>query len=523
MGCGYAFTFGTFSEALRTDYPAITNDDISTIGTGTTVVGLITSTIGIYTDWVGQRIALATGACINIVGWLVYAVLATHGLGPANPTVLFMTLGCIAAYGAAICTGAVFGMVTKNFVGPERGIAVGTTKAWVGVASGFATTVYVGIWPSDAAAPERLDYLYFLPISIAVFVLLPMPLMRVMDGADSLRDSLCLSEPFRFTYLQASTLSLVVVTLFTATTSESDALMPVHSGMLLALALLPLFSLLPGTRARVDQSVGLLAQPHADQDSILDLGTATIWESPWACGPAEMMTTPDAWFLWLNMGAVRGGGIMLATNVGSICSSRSGPSVDPAVPVAIFSAMSAIGRLAAGVFSDRLVHRHQIARPWYFVGLTMCQALAMAILLIPGPVPVHIGSALSGYAFGSVVCVTVTTTAYLFGMERIASNYMIYDGTPSAVASLAIAKYGAQFIYDNHELDSEGNCNGDVCYSMAYVMVIAVEAVACIAAVALAVRSRVVYEKSVWLDVSTLDEDTFFPQPCRMRSRVGWA
>lgn len=494
LGCGYAYTFGTFSPALKKQYH-LSNDDTSTIGIATTVIGLITWTAGLYTDRVGPQVAIATGALINTFSWLLYAIIATNDLEPISPTIMFLILGCLATYGAAMCTGGVFKVVTNNFIGEERGIAVGIAKAWVGVTSGFASTIYVGIWPSLDNSPERLNYLYYLAVSIMIFVLLPTPLMRVLGPAAG-KDGLCFPLKLRFPFLQCVTLGLIVLTVVIAVlgnaVSNQDLL--IFSIFLLSLALVPWLVLLPGSGASAE---GMDAPLEAHEAPEAPAAVTALRQSPWASGPLQMMMRLDAWLLWINVLAIQAGGLLLTTNFGSIADSRTGVHVKSSSVVAIFSACNALGRLTGGIFSDRIV-RARVARLWYLTFLTACQAAAMAVLCIPGPAAFYMGSGLSGYAFGSVFPVMIISIAELFGTERIASNYMVFDGTPGAIASLFIAKFFSQWVYDSHPSGLDGNCYGDDCYTLTYIAVMCLEVVACAAAVLLAMRSRVVYVESVW-------------------------
>jgi len=209
-----------------------------------------------------------------------------------------------------------------------------------------------------------------------------------------------------------------------------------------------------------------------------------------------MMMRLDAWLLWINVLAIQAGGLMLTTNLGSICDSRSGPHVKSASAVAVFSACNALGRLTGGIISDRITQA-RLVRQWHLTFLTALQGIAMAVLCVSGPAALYVGSALAGYAFGSIQPAMVISAAELFGTETLASNLMVYDGTPGAVAALGIAKYFSQWVYDAHA-DVSGNCHGDECYSLSFVCIMCLEVVAFAAAVALSRRARVVYEACVW-------------------------
>lgn len=488
LGCGYWGTFGTFSPALKKRYD-LDEGDLSTIGIGTTVVGFITFTTGMYTDRVGVTIALVTGVLINMLGWFLYGIIAINDLRPMPPVVMFTGLAIFATYGAGMLTGAVFKVVTNNF-SKDRSTVVGIAKAWVGVTSGFTSMVYVAFFPSAEDAPERLYFVWFIVANLAIFALLPVPLMRIV-GPD-VRGNLRMSERARVTYLLTITMSLIVLTVILAIIKKdlSNAAALAVSFVLLFLVMLPWLSLFPrkGPASDTDALV-----PAARNDAEQPEGYRPT--SPWAGGPLQMMARVDAWLLWFCVFAMMSGGVILTTNFGDITKSRSGEHVPSASAVSVFSASQAFGRLTGGVISDILV-RNKLPRPWYFVVLSTGMGIAHAILCIPGAATLYIGTLLAGYTFGSTYPLMIVTIFELFGAERIASNYMVFDGTPVGVASLLVAKAFAQWVYQSN---GDGNsCTGDSCYTLAYIGVIILQILSVFSACLLAFRSAAVYRASIF-------------------------
>jgi len=100
--------------------------------------------------------------------------------------------------------------------------------------------------------------------------------------------------------------------------------------------------------------------------------------------------------------------------------------------------------------------------------MMVVMATGNAVLCIPGPVALCLGTGLCGWAFGSVYPLLVLTIAEVFGKERISSNYMIFDGTPGAIGSLVFAKYLAQTVFKAHE-GPDGKCYGDDCFMLSHV------------------------------------------------------
>lgn len=510
LACGYWGTFGTFSPALKEQY-GLDPGDLTTIGIGTTVVGFITFTTGMYTDRVGVRTSLLTGAIINMLGWFLYGVIAVNDLRPMPPVVMFTALAIFATYGAGMLTGAVFKVVTTNFT-EGRSTVVGIAKAWVGVTSGTTSMIYVSFFPSDDNAPERLYFIWFLVANVAIFAVLPGPLMRII-GSD-VRGNLAMKPRARVAYLLCVTLALILLTVILAIIKQdlSHAAALGISIVLMILLLLPWLTLLPSHAAQQRSDSPLMAA-NTDEPRPMQQPTAGSSEeqheqnrlpSPWACGPLQMMKRVDSWLLWFSVFALMAGGVVLTTNFGDITASRTGAHVSSASAVAVFSGAQAFGRLSGGVISDILVGR-KLPRPWYFVVLSTGMGVAHGILCISGPTALYVGTMLAGYAFGSTYPLMIVTIFELYGPERIASNYMVFDGTPVGVASLLVAKAFTQWVEQQH---TDGDtCTGDSCFTLAYVGVIALQIASVASACFLAVRSAVVYRVSVFDIASGAEHD----------------
>eukprot|EP00929_Paragymnodinium_shiwhaense_P071007 TRINITY_DN36076_c0_g1_i1.p1 TRINITY_DN36076_c0_g1~~TRINITY_DN36076_c0_g1_i1.p1 ORF type:complete len:546 (-),score=85.81 TRINITY_DN36076_c0_g1_i1:492-2129(-) len=516
-GCGFAYTFGTFSLALQEVYH-LQQGDLDTIGIATLVVGFGTWTAGLLTDCWGPTASIVLGGSVNVLGWFLYGAIAVWKLPIPSPTLVFTTLGVLFTYGAACVTSAVFPIIVRNFAPQEgRGTAIGIAKSWVGVASGFATMVYIGFLPSAEKDPARLNYCFWVSALGAVFVLVPVPILHLtrngkaensaQNRAQGVVDRLCMPRPWRFRYVAAVTVLLIATTVAAASAKSAEAsqsVIELFSVVLVVVALLPWLMLLPGrgVSARENEEGSSLTAAAQELESNEEARV-----SPWECGPWEMIQRPEAWLLWFCIFAIQSGGLILNVNLGPISDTRDGATVSAVVATSFFSAAQSFGRLTGGFVSDRIV-KAKIARPWYLVALTFVMVMAHGCMVMTGPGAFLAGVLLAGYAFGSQYPVMILAIAELFGAKRISSNYMIYDGTPGAFAALFVAKYFATWVHDRHA-GSDGKCHGDVCFQLAYFVVIGIELLAAACAALLAVRARSVYENSV------------FAQPARMQDQKG--
>mmetsp|Transcript_21036 Transcript_21036/g.38396 ORF Transcript_21036/g.38396 Transcript_21036/m.38396 type:complete len:543 (-) Transcript_21036:29-1657(-) len=519
--CGFLYTFSTFSTALR-DAMHLTEAQLSTVGTSQVVVGLGTFVTGVVVDKVGIAAALCGGALLNGGSWFLLGAIALWDWEVPAPAVVVAGLASLATFGGAFITASVFKVLTQNFL-RQRSVVIGICKAWVGVASGLLTTIYLGFHPSDEADPERLKYLWYLSGSSLVLPVLTSPLLRLLDGArvrhiEVHGDGLCVAQVFRIPLLTALTLLLVGVTATAALASDAlpaDARY-ISSWVLLSICALPVVFLFGRGGSAASRPVRM----QDDQDATADHASVAQHASPWECGPRELLRKPAAWALWFTIFSIQAGGFLLTTNLGQIVESRSGPKVGAATVVTIFSCSQSLGRLSGGMWFDMMV-RQRIARPWGFVVLLLEMAIAQAMLCIPGRAPLYGGVALAGMAFGLTYPLMIVTIAELFGPRKIAPNYMIYDGSPGAASTLLIAKYLVGIVYERHTMPGESTCYGDSCFWLSHAVVCCLQVVASFGAIWLARSSIIVYEQSVWgapVGAPAADDKTEAADRCEIAS-----
>mmetsp|Transcript_174550 Transcript_174550/g.554018 ORF Transcript_174550/g.554018 Transcript_174550/m.554018 type:complete len:536 (+) Transcript_174550:47-1654(+) len=499
LPCGFVYTFSMFSEALAKAFD-FSESQVSTIGMCQLAMGLATFTAGILIDLIGVRPALLIGCLVNAGAWGIFALIANKILLVQSPLPVFCALIALSTWGTSVCTGSLFSALSKNFAGHSSG-PIGVAKAQVGIAGGVLAEIFVGLVPSRDDAPERLYYIYFLSASSGLFVLLSLPLIRVFSQSELMtasagRGDSCIIPQWHLKTLIAITLLLVATTQACSFIDDKGINLSPAILIILALPALLLFPKCNLSSPRKTAAVGPVKAALEAEKRV----------SPWAGGPAQMLRRPETWLLWFTVFALMGGGTLLTTNLGAITASRSGPLASAATAVATFSCAQSLGRLFGGMLSDIVVSLRW-ARPWCFVALTLLMALAHGILCFPGLAPLYFGVILAGLAFGVLWPLLIVSIAELFGTERIASNYMLLDGSPSAIAGVLLAKLLTSAVYNAHTETGSKACHGDQCFRLTHMSMVGIETLACVAAVVLAMRAKVVYETSVFLGVDENDSD----------------
>jgi OFA family oxalate/formate antiporter-like MFS transporter len=138
----------------------------------------------------------------------------------------------------------------------------------------------------------------------------------------------------------------------------------------------------------------------------------------------EMARTPQFYLLWIMYLLAATAGLMLIAHLPSIAVAQAAWKTACFMLVVILSIFNALGRLGAGVLSDR------VGRTRAMMLVFMVQAINMFLFAFYTSIPTLVlGSAIAGLAYGAVFSLFPTTTAEFFGMKNLGVNYgMIFTG-----------------------------------------------------------------------------------------------
>mmetsp|Transcript_23114 Transcript_23114/g.58967 ORF Transcript_23114/g.58967 Transcript_23114/m.58967 type:complete len:571 (+) Transcript_23114:94-1806(+) len=496
---GFIYAYSSYSNALQESL-GFSEGDKELIGIAASICNLITFTNGLILDRTSVRFCCIMGGLIMAVAYCTFGLVGLQVLPVGSSAVpLCFFLAFMGNYGASFMVASVFSVLAKNFDAQRRSQVVSVAKAWVGVSAGVGTTIFVGFFPSDEAASSRLGFLFFVagvcglvPLSISG-VLKPIP-----KEERSLRP-LAVPPAWRLPLCYVLTI-LLIATALASTISR-------QMGFAIALVIMlvsPFLLLLPHPEHAAAKGSQSAADDPITTATLIGVAeaTATHGPSPLEGGPLVMMRTPEFYLLFASTFAIQSGGLFLTTNLGSMTEARSGPTIAAATCVTIFSCSQGLARLFTGLITDNLVGCG-MPRTLYFAVLMALMAGAHALLCLSGPMALIAGTALGGVAFGSVYPLLVLSVAELFGRERVASNYMIFDGMPGAIGVFLIAKVLASAVYDAHvDQDSEGGsgsagsagkCVGDECFRLAHMVIVVIELSGVVLGIILAFRTRSIY------------------------------
>ena len=137
----------------------------------------------------------------------------------------------------------------------------------------------------------------------------------------------------------------------------------------------------------------------------------------------EVVKTPQFYLLWIMYALAATAGLMLIAHLPKIAEGQAGWKAGFWL-VVILSVFNALGRLGAGILSDK------VGRTRAMMLIFILQAINMFLFMFYTSIPLLIaGSAVAGLAYGAVFSLFPTTTAEYFGMKNLGINYgMVFTG-----------------------------------------------------------------------------------------------
>ena len=137
--------------------------------------------------------------------------------------------------------------------------------------------------------------------------------------------------------------------------------------------------------------------------------------------PGQIIRTPEFWLLWVLYFVGAGAGLMVISSISGMAKKTMGESAF--VAVAVMAVGNAVGRIGAGLLSDR------IGRRWALMLVLLIQA-ALMFAAIPVTSSVHgaqflivLTATLIGCNYGANLSLFPSLTKDLWGLKNFGMNY----------------------------------------------------------------------------------------------------
>eukprot|EP00164_Ancoracysta_twista_P002476 GFYU01003287.1.p1 GENE.GFYU01003287.1~~GFYU01003287.1.p1 ORF type:complete len:539 (-),score=151.26 GFYU01003287.1:174-1790(-) len=467
---GTMYVFGVYSDQLKKDMN-YTQTDIDSVGSTANVGGYLGIVAGLFYDRFGPRRTAWTGAAIAFTGYFLLYLAASKTIDSSLGTVcLFAAIG---ANSQTWYDSAVLATNVRNFP-MNRGLVVGLLKSFTGLSASVFTQVYVGF-----ISPDAIEFLLLLGLTIGVMGLIVSLFLNVVPDYLNTPDD----NPSRFYYGYGI---VGVLALYLTTVSVVEKVVDVSDGVVTALAVLSLVSLLTlfGLILRTGQVVfpnvnatglteGLVAgEERRDSDgrdgTNMDNKSEQTPSVQINLNPLQTITSLRFWLLIGAILAGTGGGLAYINNLAQLVKALSDGESNAAALVSITSIANCCGRLLAGYLSD--TYMHKLSRPAFLIVFLISMAAGQLLAAFATLNMLYPVSILIGVSFGAFWCLLPSISAELFGLEHFGGNYNLGNIGPIA-GSFLLSSQLAGKIYDSHTEPGSKDCYGPDCFRLSFAII----------------------------------------------------
>lgn len=160
--------------------------------------------------------------------------------------------------------------------------------------------------------------------------------------------------------------------------------------------------------------------------------------------PAEIIRTPSFWILWLIYFAGAGAGLMVISSISTMAKKTMKESAF--IAVAVMAIGNAVGRIAAGVLSDKIGRRWTLLLVLLFQAALMFAAIPVTKSTDGAKYVIVLVATLIGFNYGANLSLFPSFAKDLWGLKNFGMNYGILFtawGAGSMLSSVAQRLYEA--------------------------------------------------------------------------------
>eukprot|EP00243_Klebsormidium_subtile_P011987 TRINITY_DN706_c0_g1_i2.p1 TRINITY_DN706_c0_g1~~TRINITY_DN706_c0_g1_i2.p1 ORF type:complete len:601 (+),score=104.52 TRINITY_DN706_c0_g1_i2:271-2073(+) len=491
---GLHYSFSMYSNDLKTilNYSQQQTDGLGSAKDLGASLGIIS---GIVFDMNGPRRTLLIGSILNLCGYLVVWLAVTNSV-PVTLSYWQMCLTiAIACNGQTWFDTAAVVSSLRNFP-DDRGTVAGLVKCFVGLSAAIYTQIYIGLF-----APKVDHFVLLIAILPAVVGLAVMTIIKLVP-AKSYDGESCEDKAERFklakilvvvlglyllgvtgfqqhwkTEQRISFLLMVVMLAILA----MPALIPFRTCMPVCLPELTSPPLSPTSPGLSDRSPLLPNWRESETKGAEKKKDLTLWEA---------VGNLNFWLLFYVATCSTGAGLTVINNLAQIVTALGGAA--PFACLSLISVANCLGRLAAGCWSEELLHKYGVPRPYFLVAASSTMCLAQALLAYANLGALYSCVLLVGFSYGCHLSLLPTITSELFGLTHFGTLYNFF-GLSMATGSFLLSTCLAGYFYDHNSDAALTVCMGPQCFRPTFLICSGVCCSAVFASLLLVKRTRKSY------------------------------
>ncbi|XP_057798871.1 uncharacterized protein LOC131014800 [Salvia miltiorrhiza] len=521
---GATYMFGLYSPEIKKSlgYDQTTLNLLSFFKDFGSNVGVLAGLINEVTPpWV----VLSIGSVLNLFGYVMIWLAVTRRI--ARPQVWHMCLYiCIGANSQSFANTGALVTAVKNF--PEsRGAVLGLLKGFVGLSGAIITQIYNAVYHND---PRALILLIgWLPAAISFVFLRTIRIIKIVRIPHELKVF------YKFLYVSlglAGFLMILIILQKQLNFTRTEFI--IGAATVICLIFLPMVIVIKEelyiTQKKKLDSIS--NPPHQQVQIVAEKppppplpAAAPPQNEEMSCwNPKSMFHPPprgddytilqalfslDMLILFFATICGVGGTLTAIDNLGQIGASLNYPKKSISTFVSLVSIWNYLGRVVSGFGSEHFLKKYKIPRPLI---LTLTLAIScIGHLLIAFDVPngMYVASVIIGFCFGAQWPLLFAIISELFGLKYYSTLYNFGSvASPIGLYLLNVKLTG--HLYDKEALKQlraknltrvegeELDCNGAVCFKLAFLVIAAATAFGAVVSLLLVVRTRRFYKSDIY-------------------------
>ncbi|KAG6391492.1 hypothetical protein SASPL_149247 [Salvia splendens] len=521
---GATYMFGLYSPEIKTSlgYDQTTLNLLSFFKDLGSNVGVLAGLINEVTPpWV----VLSIGSVLNLFGYVMIWLAVTRRI--ARPQVWHMCLYiCIGANSQSFANTGALVTAVKNF--PEsRGAVLGLLKGFVGLSGAIITQIYNAVYHND---PRALILLIgWLPAAISFVFLRTIRIIKVVRIPHELKVF------YRFLYVSlglAGFLMLLIILQKQLNFTRAEFI--AGAATVVCLIFLPLvivfkeelyltnkknqeLSNLPPQIQIVEQKPpppppAATAAPPPENQKISCWNPESMFHPP-ARGDdytiLQALFSLDMLILFFATICGVGGTLTAIDNLGQIGASLGYPKKSISTFVSLVSIWNYLGRVVAGFGSEHFLKKYKFPRPMMLTLTLAVSCIGHLLIAFDVPNGLYFASVIIGFCFGAQWPLLFAIISELFGLKYYSTLYNFGSvASPIGLYLLNVRLTG--HLYDKEALKQlraagrarvkgeELDCNGAVCFRVAFLVIAAATAFGAAVSLLLVVRTRKFYRSDIY-------------------------
>mmetsp|Transcript_9409 Transcript_9409/g.14191 ORF Transcript_9409/g.14191 Transcript_9409/m.14191 type:complete len:545 (+) Transcript_9409:168-1802(+) len=467
---GLSYSYGLYSDDFKTrlNYSQTSLDLVASFGE----LGLWSSIlVGLMLEIFSPRFMIIIGGIISMLGLSYIAAALNKTIASSVVTVvaayyianLGITFGCMTS--AALCV--------RNFPAIDRGKICGFVKSMAGLSSAVLAALFTGFFSDDKPISFLILLVFIVPL-FGIISSIPMNVVPASHLSYQVELLQGFQPNFEAFYIWYGLLMAVIVLGISIQAGGIELPRPYWgAGTIVLLASVYIVPQFYGKRViKVDsisesepfiREVEPLLGTASDQDGDYEMESRVPSVDPALAIDGDVgMTLKEGiqdirfWSLLFVFMCGAGAGLVVINNISSIADSLEISA--SSLLVSVIGLCNALGRLIAGWVSDKIVEAGYPRAIVLCINLIM-SSLVSLLLSLGIPTLLYLGSALAGFAYGSMFSVALAVTGDLFGTKHIATIYGLLDLGPAA-GSFLFATFLVNIVYGDEE-----NCVGRKCFA----------------------------------------------------------